>query len=69
VHVKITEEQLFQSLLSHSLPKHLAKFPASIEATIVNGAEERMNDVVEQMPGWPPKSFDIFVQKSKAAWL
>ena len=60
MHVKITKEQMSHSLVSHGLPKHLAKFLASIKAATANGAEERMNDVVEQVTGQPPKSFDTF---------
>lgn len=68
-HVKITQEQMCQSLTSHGLPDFFAQFLAYIEAATANGAEERTNDVVERLAGRPPKTFDAFARENKEVWL
>lgn len=68
VHVKLTDEERVQKLLSLGLPQHLAGFLVSLERTAADGMEERMNDVVEQVTGRPPRTFDSFLQEHKTAW-
>ncbi|MCJ1251585.1 hypothetical protein MMC30_008820 [Trapelia coarctata] len=67
-HVKLTEEQRYQGLVSAGLSDYYAKFLTSLEVSALNGAEDRMNDVVEKVTGRPPRSFDGFAQENKAVW-
>jgi hypothetical protein len=67
-HVKLTEEQKFQSLVKVGLPEHFAKFLAHLEVSAAGGEEQRMNDTVDQVTGRPPKTFDTFAQENKAVW-
>lgn len=67
-HVKLTEEQRLQGLVGAGLPEHYAKFYVWLEVRTAKGGEERMNDVVKQLTGRPPKDFDTFAQENKAAW-
>jgi len=67
-HVKLTEEQRYQGLLSAGLPDHFARFMTNLEVLAKGGEEDRMNDAVEKVTGRPPKSFDTFAQENKAVW-
>lgn len=68
-HVKLNEEQKFQSLVKVGVPEHFAKFLTYLEVSAAGGEEDRMNDAVEQVTGRPPKTFDTFAQENKAVWL
>lgn len=67
-HVKLTEEQKFQSLVKVGLPDHFGKFLTHLEVSAAGGEEETMNDTVEQMTGRPPKTFDTFAEENRAVW-
>lgn len=61
VHVKLSEQERVQQFLSMHMPEQLAKFITSLEVLGANGAEDRMNDVVETVTGRLP-------QKSMHGW-
>jgi hypothetical protein len=68
LHVKLTGEQRFQSLVGHGLPEHFARFLESIEVGTSNGDEDRVGDDVERVTGQKPTDFDTFAQENKAVW-
>jgi hypothetical protein len=68
VHVKLTEEQIFQRYLKLGYPEHVAKILVTVEEATANGKSEMMNDVVETVGGRPPQKFDAWVQENKKAW-
>lgn len=41
---------------------------AKMDEKIANGAEDRLNQTVEQLTGRPPRTFKDFVEKNRAAW-
>lgn len=68
MHVKRSEQERVQQLMSMSMPEQLAKLIAFLEVSSVKGAEERMNHVVEKVTGRSPQNFDAWVEENKAAW-
>lgn len=68
VHIKLSDDQRTQQLMSFGLPEHYAKFLTFLEVSSANGAEDRMNDAVERVCGRPPQTFDAFAQQNKAVW-
>jgi hypothetical protein len=68
VHVKYSQDEVVQRLLSIGMGEYYAKFLAWLETTSAAGLEDRMNDTVEKVTGRPPQSFDAWVQENKAKW-
>ena len=53
---------------STGIPEGVARFMASLEVMSANGAEDVMNDTVEQVTGRKPQTFDAWVQENKNVW-
>lgn len=67
-HIKLTGEERSQQLISFGVPEQFAKFLTWIEVITAEGGEESLGDAVEQVTLRPPKTFDAFVEQTKAAW-
>ena len=68
VHVKLSQEDRKQNLLSEGQPEDIAFLLAWVETQAAAGLEERLDDSVEKVTGRPPKSFDTFVKQNRATW-
>jgi festuclavine dehydrogenase len=68
VHVKISQEQSVERLLSLGMPEIFAKFLPYLEVAASNGTEERLDDTVEKLTGQPAQNFDAWVQEVKKVW-
>lgn len=68
VHVKLSEEDRKQNLLSEGQPEDIAFLLAWVETQMAAGLDERLDDSVEKVTGRPPKSFDTFVKQNRATW-
>lgn len=69
MHVRCSEQERIQQFMSMQMPQQLAQFVTSLEVLSANGAEDRMNDVVETVTGRPPQNLDAWVEENKTAWL
>ena len=68
-HVKLSDEERTQGMMSNGVPEHTARFLVWLESTAANGQEAQYSDPdVEKVTGKPPQSFDDFVQENKACW-
>jgi hypothetical protein len=67
-HVKLTGDQRVQRFLGFGMPEHYANFLTFLETSAAKGAEERMNDAVEELTGRPPQTFGSFAQQNKLVW-
>ncbi|KAI2616063.1 putative ergot alkaloid A [Hypoxylon sp. NC1633] len=70
---KITYQEIDEATLAavyekNGVPAEFAKLVASMDTMIKNGAEDRINDVVESVTGRKPRSFREFVEANKAVW-
>jgi hypothetical protein len=68
-HVKLGEQERTEQLMGFGLPKFRAEYLTALEIGTAKGGEATSNDNVNQVTGRPPKSFDSFAQKKKAAWM
>ncbi|KAI9830056.1 MAG: hypothetical protein M1819_005886 [Sarea resinae] len=66
--VKLSEQERYDGLIAAGLPEHFARFFTNLEVATAGGFETRTNNVVEQVTGRPPKSFDTFAEENKAVW-
>lgn len=66
VHVELTEEQRTQQFMGFGIPEFRAKLVTFLEVSSASGAENKMNDTVEQVTGRPPQNFDAFVQEHRS---
>lgn len=48
--------------------EQLTKFITSLEVSGANGAEVRMDDVIETVTGRSPQKFGAWMKENKAAW-
>ena len=67
-HVKPSEQERVQQFTSMHMQEQLAKFITSFELSTANGAEDRMNDVIETVTGRPPQKADAWVEENNTAW-
>lgn len=68
MHVKHSEQERVQQFMNMQMPEKLAQFVTSLEILGANGAEDRMNDIVETVTGRLPQKFDAWVEENKMAW-
>ncbi|KAG8163579.1 hypothetical protein KVR01_006876 [Diaporthe batatas] len=70
VHVNLTVDELVERHVRNSgLSEEYARVLASMDISIRNGSEERLNDVVLRETGRGPKTFREFAVENKSAWL
>ena len=55
--------------MSGGLSKETAQMLAKLDATVAQGAEERLNDVVLRVTGSAPRRFDDWAKDMKEAGL
>ncbi|RYP10946.1 hypothetical protein DL764_000382 [Monosporascus ibericus] len=67
-HVKLSEAELATRMESTGMPAEDAKMLAEMDTIIRNGAEDRLNHVVEEVTGTPPQSFYDFAVQEKSGW-
>jgi hypothetical protein len=61
-------EEIERQWRSAGLSKEHAGFLASLEQAIEQGAEERLNDVLLKVTGYPPTTFVDYAEASKSNW-
>ncbi|KXJ91368.1 hypothetical protein Micbo1qcDRAFT_195479 [Microdochium bolleyi] len=66
---ELTEQELMERHISFGLPKEYAPILASLDTIIRNGAEDRINNLVEEVTGRRPRSFRQFVEEEKETWM
>jgi len=69
--VNITEDEAASAMkAAWGLPGDYARILAQLDTAIKNGEEERLNDVVLQVTGRKPKTFEEFVNEcaEKGVW-
>lgn len=64
-HARLTEEELMERFRQGGIPDGFAGFLAALDTMVANGGEERLNNVVEQVIGRPPKSFRAYIEENK----
>ncbi|RAL15197.1 festuclavine dehydrogenase easG [Aspergillus homomorphus CBS 101889] len=67
-HTDLSEAEYAKRLEATGMPPDDATMLAGMETMIKEGAEERLNDVVQQVTGAGPMSFDQFVAREKDCW-
>jgi festuclavine dehydrogenase len=50
------------------MPAEDSSMMAGMDSIIKNGAEQRLNHVVEEVTGFPPRSFHDFAVREKQCW-
>ncbi|EAU37749.1 predicted protein [Aspergillus terreus NIH2624] len=68
-HVKLSGESRYQGLVSAGVSEYYAAFLTKLEVAASTGFETRENDEVEKVTGRPPRSFDLFAQENRSAWV
>lgn len=68
-HIKLSEEEKVQRQLKNGVPEFFARFLTYLEVTTARGDENRLNEVVKQVTGRSPQTFDQFALEAKEAWL
>lgn len=68
-HVKLSGESRYQGLVSAGVSEYYAAFLTKLEVAASTGFETRENDEVEKVTGRPPRSFDLFAQQNRSAWV
>lgn len=61
-HVKLSEAEFATRLESNGVSGDYAQMLAGLDTSIKNGAEDRMNDVVERVTGKAPRRFRDFAE-------
>ena len=64
-HARLTEAELMERFRQGGVPDGFAGFLAALDTMVANGGEERLNTVVEQVIGRPPKSFRTYIEENK----
>ncbi|KAL9045201.1 MAG: hypothetical protein Q9214_001723 [Letrouitia sp. 1 TL-2023] len=67
-HENYTEEQLAARYIKAGMPDSYAKMLSNLDTQVSNGLENKLNDVVENLTGRPPKTFKAFAEENKAVW-
>ncbi|KGO43771.1 Ergot alkaloid biosynthesis protein [Penicillium expansum] len=68
-HTDLSEAELAKRLESTGMPPEDAMMLAGMDTMIKGGAEDRLNDVVREVTGVGPRTFENFVAKNKECWL
>ncbi|ODM17925.1 hypothetical protein SI65_06713 [Aspergillus cristatus] len=68
-HVSLSGEDRYQGLVSAGVSEYYARLLTNLETAAATGFETHLNDEVEKVTGRPPKSFDVFAQENRAAWI
>ncbi|RYP93153.1 hypothetical protein DL770_000727 [Monosporascus sp. CRB-9-2] len=68
-HVKLTEDELTKHLESTGMPVEDARMLAGMDVMIREGAEDKTNNVVEELTGAPPMPFRDFAAREKDTWF
>ncbi|KAI1801858.1 putative ergot alkaloid A [Daldinia bambusicola] len=68
-HMNLSEKELAKMLECTGMPAEDAKMLADMDGLIRNGAEDRLNDVVEEVTGTRPVSFIDFAIRNREAWI
>ncbi|KAI1214328.1 putative ergot alkaloid A [Annulohypoxylon truncatum] len=68
-HVNLSKGELVKRLESTGMPTEDAEMLAEMDIAIKNGAEDRLNHVVEEVTGTLPLSFRDFAVREKEVWL
>jgi len=50
------------------MPAEYADMLSSMDTMIAKGSEERLNDVVLELTGKPPRKFQDFAEANKSCW-
>jgi festuclavine dehydrogenase len=53
---------------SSGMPAEYANMLSSMDTRIAKGSEERLNDVVLELTGKPPRKFQDFAEANKSCW-
>jgi hypothetical protein len=64
-HMKITEEQLAKAM-EQFMPDNYARMLAALDTAVKGGKENRLNDVVLNVTGRPPKKFEVYLGECMA---
>jgi festuclavine dehydrogenase len=67
-HVNLPEQDFVRRLISAGLNEDHATVLGGLEGFIKRG-EERLNDVVLQITGRPPRTFREYAEISKSEWI
>lgn len=62
-HVRLSADELVARLVGGGVPEEYARLLARLDGAVEEGAEERVNGVVEQVTGKRPVGFGEFVQR------
>jgi hypothetical protein len=68
-HTKLTESELAKRLESTGMPPEDAEMLAGMDTIIKDGAEDKINHVVEEITGVPPQTFHDFAVREKENWV
>ncbi|GAQ12175.1 festuclavine dehydrogenase [Aspergillus lentulus] len=68
-HVKLSGEERYGGLANAGVSEYYAGFLTKLEVAASTGFETRENDEVEKVTGRPPRSFDLFAQENRSAWV
>lgn len=66
---ELTIDELAEKHLGYGAPPEYANILAGLDTLIRDGGEDRINDVVQQVTGRPPRSFRQFIEENKEVWL
>jgi len=61
---KLTPDELAKKHMGFGLPPDYARSLAGLDTMIRGGGEDRINDVVQQVTGRPPRSFREFFEEN-----
>jgi festuclavine dehydrogenase len=68
-HVSVSADEFARQLQETTgMPAGIAKVLGDLDVAIAGGSEDRRNDVVFQLTGRQPKSFETFAEENKAVW-
>ena len=64
-HLRLSSSEFEDRLMSRGLSKETAQMLAALDATVAQGAEERLNDVVLRVTGSAPMRFEDWAKDMK----
>jgi hypothetical protein len=67
-HVNVSEEELGVQIRAYGFADDYAKMVARLDTTIGEQKEDSLNNVVLNVTGKEPKSFEEFARDVKACW-
>ena len=66
--MKLSQPELAARMQSSGMPAEYANMLSYRDTRIAKGSEERLNDVVLQLAGKPPRKFQDFAEVNKSCW-